>query len=254
MINPYFFLGKPLPFKDICHVYPPSINEVMDNVNYPLYKKLLLVSGEDIEDDFVGIDNYGNKEIAFDELPSPLEYIFMIAATKEEIKQIICDGFEFFFHEPVMLLMDLQMILVGELTKSLSEAKNIDDLRLITQDDFFELQNLMRQAIGEKELSPYDPYEHPKIKYFKAKARQRDKVKAQSKDGLTLGSTLATICCMDLNLNPLNVGELSQCAISVLTRYYQEKDKYDTDIRSLLAGADSKKIKPKYWIRNIEDL
>ena len=24
--------------------------------------------------------------------------------------------------------------------------------------------------------------------------------------------------------------------------------KYDIDIRSLLAGADSKKIKPKYWI------
>jgi hypothetical protein len=37
----------------------------------------------------------------------------------------------------------------------------------------------------------------------------RDKVKAKSKDTLTLGSTLAAICCMDLNLNPLNIGELS---------------------------------------------
>ena len=27
-------------------------------------------------------------------------------------------------------------------------------------------------------------------------------------------------------------------------------EKYDIDIRSLLAGADSKKVKPKYWIRN----
>jgi hypothetical protein len=37
-------------------------------------------------------------------------------------------------------------------------------------------------------------------------------------------------------------------------RYYQEKYKYDIDIQSLIAGADSKKVKPQFWIRNIEDL
>jgi hypothetical protein len=34
---------------------------------------------------------------------------------------------------------------------------------------------------------------------------------------------------------------------------YQEQEKYRLDIESLLAGADSKKVKPKYWIRNLED-
>jgi hypothetical protein len=33
----------------------------------------------------------------------------------------------------------------------------------------------------------------------------------------------------------------------------QQKEAYDIDIRSLLAGADSKKVKPKYWIRNIDE-
>jgi len=37
-------------------------------------------------------------------------------------------------------------------------------------------------------------------------------------------------------------------------RYYQEKAKYDNDVAFLLAGADSKKIQPQNWIRNIEDL
>jgi hypothetical protein len=68
---------------------------------------------------------------------------------------------------------------------------------------------MMRRAIGEKEVEPYDPNLHPKVKYFKAKQRLRDRVKAQSKDALTLGSTLAAICCMGLNLNPLTIGELS---------------------------------------------
>ena len=33
----------------------------------------------------------------------------------------------------------------------------------------------------------------------------------------------------------------------------QNIQKYEIDIDSLLAGADSKKIKPKYWIRNFEE-
>jgi hypothetical protein len=68
---------------------------------------------------------------------------------------------------------------------------------------------MLRRSIGEKEVEPYNPNENPKIKYFKAKARLRDRVKAKSKDNLTFGSTLAAICCMDLNLSPLNIGELS---------------------------------------------
>ena len=151
------------------------------------------------------------------------------------------------------MVHEKNILIVGDLTTELQKVKSIEDLRLITEDNYFELQNKMREALGEKAIEPYNPNENSKIKYFKAKARLRDRVKAKSKDSLTLGSTLASICCMDLGLNPLNVGELSQAAIAILIRYYQEKTKYDIDIQSLIAGADSKKVKPKNWIRNIED-
>jgi hypothetical protein len=88
---------------------------------------------------------------------------------------------------------------------------------------------------------------------MKAKARYRDRVKAKKGLGLKLLSTISSICCMGYGLNPLNIGELSYAAIPVLLATYQEKEKYDIDIRSLLAGADSKKVKPKYWIRNLDD-
>jgi hypothetical protein len=58
---------------------------------------------------------------------------------------------------------------------------------------------------------------------------------------------------MGLGITPLNIGEMSYAAVGILIRTYQEKEKYETDVRSLQAGADSKKIKPKYWIRNLED-
>ena len=249
MINANFFLGQPQDFQNICKVYPPKINDILNDKNYNVYRKILLSSQEDIGDE------YADLKIDFKELPTPLEYIFVLIHSDERLSSVVKAAFEFFIHEPVTLVEEKCIIIIGDLTKEVQQIKSIDDLRLLTEDNYFEFQNKLRESLGEKVIESYNPNENPKVKYFKAKARLRDRVKAKnSKDALTLGSTLAAICCMDFGLNPLNIGELSQVAITVLTRYYQEKKKYEIDIESLLAGADSKKVKPKNWIRNIEDL
>lgn len=248
MIDPNFFLGYPVSFKELCKVYPPKIKDILGNRDYPVYKKLFLSSQEDIEDE------YTDAGLSLDDRPTPFEYLFAMMAAEPKIKTIVQEGFEFFIHEPVTILQEKQMIVFGELSEVLKNIKSIDQLRILKEEDYFDFQQLLRRACGEKEVEPYNPNENAKVKYFKAKARLRDRVKAKnSKDGLTLGSTLAAISCMGLNLNPLNIGELSQTAVSVLIRYYQEKTRYEIDIQSLLAGADSKKVKPKNWIRNIED-
>ena len=124
---------------------------------------------------------------------------------------------------------------------------------MIGEDEYFEFQNMVREVLGEQAIDPPNPNEDPRIKRIKAKARYRDRIKAKQGKGLNLSASLVSICCMGFGLNPLNIGELSYAAISPLIRYYQEKEKYQLDIDSLLAGADSKKIKPKYWVRNIDD-
>jgi hypothetical protein len=58
---------------------------------------------------------------------------------------------------------------------------------------------------------------------------------------------------MGLGITPLTIGEMSYVAMENILKKYQEKEKYELDIDSLFAGADSKKIKPKYWIRNFEE-
>ena len=55
---------------------------------------------------------------------------------------------------------------------------------------------------------------------------------------------------MGIGLNPLNIGEISYASIDVLMNLYQQKEKYQTDIDSLVGGADPKKVHPKYWIRD----
>lgn len=244
MIDARTFLRRPVNFNNICKIYPPSINEILDTENYLVYKKLFLSSQEDLEDE------WAEQRLPLEEVPTPFQYVFEMAHTDPKIKQIILDGFKFFIHEQVALLDKANVIFIGDV----KTVKSINDLRVLKEQDYFNFQNTLRRAVGEKEVEPYNPNENPKIKYFKAKARLRDRVKAKSKDGLTLGSTLASICCMGIGITPLNVGELSQAAISVLIRTYQEKTKYEMDINALLNGADSKKVKPQPWIRNIEDL
>jgi hypothetical protein len=84
------------------------------------------------------------------------------------------------------------------------------------------------------------------------KALERDIIKARSgkNGGISFYTSLVSICYMNIGITPLNIGEMSYACISDLIRVYQEKEKYELDVKALLAGADSKKIKPKYWIRN----
>ena len=76
--------------------------------------------------------------------------------------------------------------------------------------------------------------------------------KKKAKNAPTLGTLLTAICCMGIGLNPLNIGEMSYACVHWLIAMEQQKEEYDIDIRALLAGADSKKVKPKYWIKNID--
>jgi hypothetical protein len=67
--------------------------------------------------------------------------------------------------------------------------------------------------------------------------------------GINLETNLMAICCMNMGLNPLNIGKISLASVGKLTEMYQNKEKYDIDTRALIAGADAKKIKLSYWIK-----
>ena len=87
---------------------------------------------------------------------------------------------------------------------------------------------------------------------MKALARYRDKIKAKQGGGINLITSLAAICCMGIGITPLNIGEMSYAAVSILINTYQNKEKYEIDIASIQAGANSKKVNPKYWIKNLD--
>lgn len=243
MINVGFLLGYPVDFKHICMVYPPKVKDVVTNQNYNIYSRLLTFSQEEIEDEYV------KAQLDLKELLSPFEYILNNAYNNLQFKQLLEQAFFLFTHEQIMILFEQKQIMIGDI----KEIKSVNELRILKEEDYFEFQNLIREAIGGKMIPPPNPNEDPRVKAIKAKARYRDYLKAKQGKGLNLKTTLSSICCMGFGLNPLNIGELSYAAIPALIATYQEKEKYELDVDSLLAGADAKKVKPKYWIRNLDE-
>ena len=244
MIDEKVFLGYPISFKDICKLYPPTVNDVVGNDEFSNYQSLFTMSQEELD------DAYRNEDKTIT-TPNPFTYLLINYHTEEKAKSIILRGFEKFIHEPVTIVPELEIIVIGKKEEDLDPDKDLINPRLITKDNFFEFQNAIRSIIGMEEVEPPDPNEDPRVARIKAKSRYREKVKAKNNMGPKLGTLLAAICCMGIGLNPLNIGEMSYADIVWLIGIYQQKESYNTDIRALLAGADSKKVKPKYWIKNL---
>lgn len=242
------FIGAPLYFKKDVYIYPPTIRQVVSNNYYNLFERILTYSQEEIEDDFV------EKKIEVEAYPTPMEFLLQQSQHDKEYERLSCMAFEFFLRKPVIFLYQESLILVGGLEGLLEqEKKTLEDLTFITKEEFFEFQNLIRLAAGRKMVDLPNPNEHPKIKAMKAKARYRDKIKAKQNKGISFYTSIVSICCMGIGITPLNIGEMSYAALEPLTSRFQEKEKYRLDIDTLLAGGDSKKINPKYWIRNLEE-
>ena len=251
MSKEIFFLGEPVQFKPGIMIYPPKVKDVVANESFSIYNRLLTYSQEEIEDEFV------EAQKTLETYPTPIEFMLNNSYHNKEYEKQCKAAFYFFIHREVTFLYEQKMIIIGKLEDVLKTVNSLDDLITIKEEEFFDFQNAIRACMGKKAIEPPNPNEHPKIKEMKRRARYRDKIKAKnaakSKDGVSLFTALVSICCMGLGITPLNIGEMSYVATESILRKFQEKEKYQIDIDSLLAGADSKKIKPKYWIRNFEE-
>ena len=257
MINPAYLIGikQEVPKFPGVYVYPATVEDILSNKHFGVYRQLLTISQEEIEDQFV------EKGRDLKELKTPLEYLFellddggdeQIREQKRQVYDLLKDAFRFFLREEVTFAPSKKVIFVGDMEK-LKNVKSVHDLKIISEANYFHLQNAIRESLGEKAIEPPNPNEDPRIKRIKAKARYRDKIKAKKGGGIDLGSSLVAICCMGIGLTPLNIGKISYASVARLTTTYQEKEKYDIDVRSLQAGAKKKDVNLKYWIRKIED-
>jgi hypothetical protein len=133
MTNPYFFLGLPQEFKNICSIYPPSIMEVMNTNLFGLYSKLLTTSTYDL------MESYLEREepIPLD-LLTPYEYLLNLVYNSTELMIITREAIKFFTHENCYILPEQKMIVFLDSDTDLESITSIDDLRILREEDFFD--------------------------------------------------------------------------------------------------------------------
>lgn len=242
MIDGNYFLGLPKLYKNDIFIYPPKIKDVVNNINFNRCLKILTLSQEEIEDEL--LEKFGNENI-----PTPFEFLLINCYSNEHYRSIAQESFNMFLHRNPLFLYNEKAICLST-KEEIANMKDVSDLTLLKEEDFFNLQNMIREANGLAMIEPPNPNENERVREMKALIRQRDKVKNQKNSTTKLSTILCALCCMGIGLNPLNIGEISYPAAISLVNMLQQKEKYDIDIRSILAGADAKKIKPKYWIND----
>ena len=251
MLNPTILIGEPLNYKGKINIYPPTVRQVVTNPSFSVFYKALTITQDDIRDELKGKLKEGEK------MPTPFEYLMLSSQYVKGFETMLRGAFEFFCKTDVNFLFEEKKIIIGNVEELVKTIVDINEIQYLVEEEFFDFQNVIREVCGNKTIvppEPENPNEDPRIAEIKRRARERDKIKAKhtDKNGISLSTCLAAICCMGIGITPLNIGEMSYASVGEIMRVMQDKEKYDLDIRSLLAGADSKKIKPKYWIRNTD--
>ena len=248
MLNPTILIGEPLNYKGKINIYPPTVKQVVTNPSFGVFYKLLTITQDDVKDELK------DKITAGEQMPTPFEYLILNCQYVSGFSTILRGAFQFFCKTDIGFLFEEKKIIIGNVEELVQTITDVSEIKYLTEEDFFDFQNIVREACGDKPITPPepdDPNEDPRIRRIKEKARERDRIKAkQSRGGISLSTCLVAICCMGIGITPLNIGEMSYASVGEIMKVMQDKEKYDIDIRSLLAGADSKKVKPKYWIRN----
>lgn len=250
MLNFAFMIGQPVTFKTGIKVYPPTIKDIVTDEKLNIFYKILTFSEEDIKDELK--KNHCETET----IPTAFEFLLVNCYQHQEFKMLTRLAFQKFCHMDAIFLYEEKKIALCEITETPQNEQPM--LYFLDEEDFFTFQNIIRASYGNKPIKPpepLDPNEDPRVRRIKEKARERDRIKEKQgiQGGIKLETCLMAICCMGIGITPMNIGDMSYAAVGPLLKIAQDKEKYDIDIRSLLAGADPKKVKPKYWMQNSEN-
>lgn len=238
-------MGHPIWFEDVCKVYPPTLNDVLSNENYGRFVSLFTISQEDIWDNLA-------KEVGDipEKAPTPFQQLMIICLSSKEASNLIKEGIEFFIQQPVTIRAETGIIFLLE---NVQEAEEIQDLKVINEDNYFEFQNTIRRVIGEEEKEAPAIDDNPHVRRIKAKARERERLiqRKGKTSSISLGQMLVALSCMNVGFKLLKeYGEISYPAIFRLFEMAQNKEQYQADIQLISGGMlDTRKIKPKNWIR-----
>lgn len=235
--------GKPIPFNDICKIYLPTLDEIdsldendgMGRYNY--YVNLITMSMADVKELLEKRGATLNFDIDI------FDYLMLSAENDKQFFLDLRQALSTFTKEDIKIAPTSGKIIVG----------NILNQKVIDKDVFFDFQQII-SAINKLPVKTRPPEnETPMQRKFRLKREERERVKAKgkkAKDGeeVSFGSILTALCnYYPGSITLLNIGSYNIYQIKELLEKAQAREKYCSELDMLLAGADPKKVKPKFW-------
>ena len=231
----------PSNFNDICEVYPFTPYEIikMGRDKYNRKLGMLLLT----ETDICQIIKEKTGEDVPIETIHPLEYLLQSASLNDTFLLDLQDAFSTFIKEDILLLPKINSVLIGA---------NPMERRLITEDTFRDFQDILRIQNLKEIAEPPPKDETPgqrKMRLLREKVAAVKKKQAQKKgEGQTFAELMEIADTFGIDKK-----EYSLYAYYKLIRRHQMREKWQQDLQMLCAGADSNKLKTKYWGESPDD-
>lgn len=241
VIKEQAYAGVPSWLSGVCQVYPGMISEMLEmgSDKYSARLGMLLLTEAEIEKIIV---EKGGKPENFGDL-HPLTYLLQSAAASDTFLLELQAAFSTFIKEEILLLPKINAVLIGPMAEK----------RLITKQNYLDFQTILRLQNRKEVPEPPPENESAIAKKMRLAREKREAVKRkqQQKQG---GAVQELADLLEIaEVFGIDYQNKSIYAFYGLIQRHQLREKWTQDIQMLCAGADSKKIKAKYWGGNPDD-
>lgn len=234
------YLGLPSKLDKICTIKPFTIEEIvkMGTTKYNGYLGILLMNETEI---YNGIKEKTGQEISIEDI-EPLKYLLQSAAHNDTFFLELQTIFSTFVQEEVLPLPKINAVLIG----------SPKEKRLITSKNYRDFQDILRIQNRKEFVAPPPADETPmerKMRLLREKvAMVKKKQAAKNGKDIPLDELfeIAETYGIDIKSHTLY-------AFYGLLRRHQLEERWRQDLQMICAGADSKKIKTKYWGESLNE-
>lgn len=240
VIKEQAYAGYPSRLPGVCYVHPVLVGEMLkmgSNV-YSSRLGMLLLTSDEIRKimEEKGVEVNENTDL------SPLPFLLKSAQANDSFYLELRAAFATFIKEEITLLPKINSVLIGPMAEK----------RLITEKNFIDFQTILNLQNRKKVPVPPPENESPFARKMRLAAEQRDAVKRKQQQKQGGAQDLADL--MEIaEVFGIDYKNKSIYSFYGLIQRHQLREKWTQDIQMLCAGADSKKIKAKYWGANPDD-
>lgn len=226
--------GKPVPLRDLCLVYQPTLQEITDIGNDTFQRYLLTLT----------MGDQTNKE---GEILPAFIFLYGLACQNTEDKRVILNALTFFIREEITLLPGMECFLIGD----------IETQRLLRQEDFTDFQEILLVMHHMQEPQTYVKGDanaqaiREKINRGQKKVAEIKRKQCQE-DSIDLPTILSSFLAKNPTISYKELWDLPYYAFYEQFIRMQYIEEYDTNLRSALAGAKLPKSALRHWIRKTQ--